>query len=304
MTTGHEAVPGRGLATLAAVVAMLGWAASGVIVKSITEIGPLAIVFWRMWMYTLLVLGFLYLRGTPLTLKGVRFSLAGGAALGIDLLLFYAAVHYTTIANATVITACLPILMMLIAGPVFGEHVKVRDWLISAIALLGVGAVAYGSSETPQWSPFGDLLAVGALVAWALYFIFSKLSQEHVASTQYTAGSALIATLVATPFAIFSGQVFVMPSIDAWIWLVGLALGPGVASHMLMNWSIRGLPASLSSTLTLAIPIAATIMAWIFLGESVLLVQAVGICVVVASLSYLVLTTNVTKTAPKTNAKS
>ncbi|MBO6565260.1 MAG: DMT family transporter [Pseudomonadales bacterium] len=292
------------LATVAAVIAMLGWAASGIIVKSITDIGPLAIVFWRMWMYTVLVIGFLYLRGTPLTRKGIRFSFAGGAALGVDLLLFYAAVHYTTIANATVITACLPILMMLLAGPVFGEAVKLRDWLVAGIAVLGVAAVAYGSSGMPQWSLTGDLLSLGALVAWALYFIFSKLSQEHIASTEYTAGSALIATLVATPVAVFSGQVFVMPSVDAWVWLIVLALGPGVTSHMLMNWSIRGLSAALSSTLTLAIPIAATLMAWVFLGEKIVISQAIGICVVVASLSYLVLTTNLTSSTPAKNLES
>ncbi len=298
MTTTDFDGQDKRIASLAAIVAMLGWAASGVIVKSITDIGPLAIVFWRMWIYTALVLALLHFRGTPLRLTDLRFSMAGGIALGIDLLLFYLAVHYTTIANATVIGACLPILMMLLAGPVFGEASKARDWLIALIALVGVAAVAYGSSGIPQWSPTGDLLSLGALIAWTLYFVFSKLSQKNIGSTQYTAGTALIATLVATPFAVFSGQVFVMPSSDAWFWLVALAVGPGFASHLLMNWSIRGIPAALSSTLTLAIPVAATLMAWLFLDEPIVAIQIAGITLVVASLAYLVLTTNYTKNVP------
>ena len=264
---------------------MIGWAASGVIVKGIDDVGPLAIVFWRMWFYTIIVLAFLYARGTPFRLTSLKFSLYGGIAFGIDLLLFYAAVHYTTIANATVITACLPVFMMLIAKPVFGEDTPARHWLIALVAIGGVAAVAFGSSSVEGWSLEGDLMAIGALVAWGGYFVFSKLSQNHIESSQYTAGSALVATLVA----LLSGELFVMPSAEAWSWLIILAIGPGFASHMLMNWSIRGISASLSSLLTLAIPIVATLMAWLFLDEAIVMIQVLGILVVVISLGYLVL---------------
>ena len=58
---------------------------------------------------------------------------------------------------------------------------------------------------------------------------------------------------------------------------------------MLMNWSLSRIPAWLGSTLTLAIPVTATVMAWVFLGEEVVALQFVGMAVVLVALGVIVL---------------
>ncbi|MDH3680046.1 MAG: DMT family transporter [Acidimicrobiia bacterium] len=272
----------------AAGIAMIGWAASGVIAKGITELGALSVVFWRMWIYAAVVLLFLWLRGTPLRLASLRVSLRGGLALGADIMLFFVSIRLTTVANATVIGSCQPIFMLLIVGRVFGERPRKLDWALATVALLGVAIVLFGSSGRPEWSPSGDLLAVLTLVAWTLYFVFSKLTRDRIDSAQYTGATALLAALVATPFAVLSGQVFDAPSPNAWLWLVILSIGPGFTSHMLMNWALGHIPAWLGSTLTLAIPVTSTLLAWAFLGEGVIAVQFVGMAVVLAALGAVV----------------
>ena len=290
---GVDGVDKRGVP--AAAIAMVGWAASGVISKGIDELGALSVVFWRMWIYAAIVLLFLRLRGTPLRWSSIKVGMRGGLALGADVMLFFTSIRLTTVANATVVGSCQPIFMLLIAGRLFGERPRHVDWALAGVALSGVAIVMFGSSGLPEWSPAGDLLSVLTLVAWTLYFVFSKLSRDQIDSAQYTGATALVSALIATPFAVFSGQVFDMPSSTAWLWLVILSIGPGFTSHMLMNWSIRGITAALSSTLTLAIPIAATLMAWLFLGEAVVMIQMLGILVTVLSLAFLVLRTNFTK---------
>lgn len=268
---------------------MIGWAASGVIAKGITELGALSVVFWRMWIYTAIVLVFLKSRGTPLTVRSIKLSLKGGISLGIDVTLFFAAIRLTTIANATVIGSCQPLFMMILGGRLFGEHPRRNDWVYALIALGGVAIVMFGSAGLPEWSPVGDLLSMVTLVAWTGYFVFSKKTRDQIDSFQYTGATALLASIVTTPFAVFSGQVFDMPSPSAWLWLVILSIGPGFTSHMLMNWSIGEIPAWLASTLTLAIPVSATLMAWVFLGEEVAGLQFVGMAVVLVALGALVL---------------
>ncbi len=267
---------------------MVGWAASGVIAKGITELGPLAVVFWRMWIYAAIVLVFLRVRGTPLRRSSIRYSLKGGLALGADIMLFFVSIRLTTVANATVIGSLQPIFMLLIAGRLFGERPRRLDWLLAGVAMVGVAIVMFGSSGRPEWSPGGDLLSVVTLVAWTLYFVFSKLTRQHIDSAQYTGATALIAALTATPFAVVSGQVFVMPSSSAWMWLIILSIGPGFTSHMLMNWALGQIPAWFGSTLTLAIPVASTLLAWIFLGEKVVLLQLIGMALVGMTLAALV----------------
>ncbi|MCH2625875.1 MAG: DMT family transporter, partial [Acidimicrobiales bacterium] len=61
------------------------------------------------------------------------------------------------------------------------------------------------------------------------------------------------------------------------------------ASHMLMNWALVRIPAWLGSTLTLGIPVTATVMAWIFLGEDVVAVQFLGMGVVLLALGFIVI---------------
>jgi|TARA_B100000959_G_scaffold259203_2_gene294680 drug/metabolite transporter (DMT)-like permease len=268
---------------------MVGWAASGVIAKGISELGALAVVFWRMWIYAAIVLLFLKMRGTPLRRESLRVSWRGGIALGADIMLFFTALRLTTVANATVIGSCQPLLMLLIAGRIFGERPRRQDWGMAAVAIIGVGLVMFGSTGIPGWSPRGDLLSVATVVAWTAYFVFSKLSSRHIESSQYTGATALICALFATPFALASGQVFDMPSANAWMWLVVLSVGPGFTSHMLMNWALGLIPAWLGSTLTLGIPVTATIMAWVFLGEEVAAIQFLGMAVVLLALGVIVL---------------
>ena len=130
----------------AAAIAMVGWAASGVIAKGITELGALSVVFWRMWIYAAIVLAFLYFRGTPLRMSSIRVSLRGGIALGADIMLFFVSIRLTTVANATVIGSCQPIFMLLLAGRLFGERPRRLDWALASLALLGVAIVMFGSS--------------------------------------------------------------------------------------------------------------------------------------------------------------
>ena len=285
----------RALGIPAAAVAMVGWAASGVIAKGLSELGPLAVVFWRMWLYTGMVALFLWANGTPLQWRSIKVSAWGGASLAFDIMLFFTALRLTTVANATVVASLQPLLMLYLAPKIFGEQPKGRHWGMAGVAIVGIAVVVFGSSGIPEWSVWGDLLAMLTLFAWTGYFVCSKLSTQKISSAQYTGGSALVCSLVASPFAIGSGQVFDFPSAGAWVWLVILSIGPGFASHMLMNWSLTRIPAWLGSTMTLAIPVTSTLMAWAFLGDQVSLWQFVGMAVVMFALAVVVMDQSRTK---------
>ena len=278
----------RALGIPAAAVAMVGWAASGVIAKGLSELGPLAVVFWRMWLYTAVVLLFLWANGTPLKWNSIKISAWGGVSLAFDIMLFFTALRLTTVANATVVASLQPLLMLFLAPRLFGEQPRGRHWGMAGVAIGGIAVVVLGSSGIPEWSIAGDLLALLTLFAWTGYFVFSKLSTQKISSAQYTGGSALVCSLVCSPFALVSGQAFDIPSPGAWLWLVILAIGPGFASHMLMNWSLARIPAWVGSTMTLAIPVTSTLMAWAFLGDEVSLWQFVGMSVVMFSLAIVV----------------
>jgi drug/metabolite transporter (DMT)-like permease len=273
---------------VAGVLAMAAWAASGVMAKGI-DMSGMAIILYRMWLYSIVVIAVLILRREPLRWAAMWAACPGGLALGLDLALFFNAVKHTTIANASVIGALQPILMMVIGSRYLGERLRARDLFLSLIAIGGVAVVMFGSAGLPDAGGSGDLLAAGALFAFTGYFVFSKTTQQKLSSLQYTAATAIWAALLNTPIAFLSGQRIPWPSATNWFWLALLALVPGLIGHSLMNWSLTRIPAWLGGTLTLAIPVTSTLLAWAFIDEQVRVVQFLGMGIVIGGLAAIVL---------------
>ena len=71
------------------------------------------------------------------------------------------------------------------------------------------------------------------------------------------------------------------------MWVVVLAVGPGIAGHGLVAWAQPRVDASVTSVLIQLEPVGASIAAWVFLDERVSMPQAVAMAVVVSALSVL-----------------
>lgn len=266
----------------------VAWGASGVIAKAI-DMGGLAVVAYRFWLSTVVFFLFLFLTGRMPSRETFRAATPGGLALAVDVALFFSAVKLTTVANATVLAAMQPLLMMYLGTRLLGERVHLRQVMWSLVALVGVGILVFGSSSQDGWSPLGDLLAVGALIAWTGYLFFSKSTQDKVTPLEYTAITGLISAVGATVLAVIFGQDLSWPIARSWVLLGIMAFGSGLCAHLLMNWALTRIPVWLGSTTTLLIPAAATTMAWAWLGESATAVQVSGILVTLVALGALVL---------------
>jgi drug/metabolite transporter (DMT)-like permease len=232
-----------------------------------------------------------YATGRRLDARTVRRAIPGGLAFAGDLVLYFSAVKRTTVADATVVGALQPVLVMLVAGPMFGEAVTAGLVIWSLVAMGGVAVAMYGSSGAPVWSLSGDLMAVGALFAWTAYFVFSKRVRQDIAPFTYLTAMMLVAVVAVTPFALLSGQRLDPGGIDAWAWIVGLAVGSGGIGHLLVNWAHEHVDLSVMSLLTLAIPVFASGSAAIFLSEPLALVQVLGMAIVLGALAVVVITT-------------
>ncbi|MCP3877071.1 MAG: DMT family transporter [Sulfitobacter sp.] len=272
----------------AAIAALVFWGAQAVIAKGI-DIDPLPLVFLRIWMAVVFSIGVLHISGSRLDRRVLRYSLIGGVAFGLDLVFFFTSIKLTTVANATIIPSMQPVLLIFAAPILFHERVSRNDIGWAGVAIVGVALVVFGASGLPEWSPAGDLWAVATLFAWTSYFMASKAARAHLSAAEFTAGASLVAAIVVTPFAAFSGQAWVMPTAGEWFWIAMMAVGPGWAGHFLMNWALGHVPIWFGGTVALAAPVASAIMAAVFLGENVTGVQATGMFVTVGSLAYITL---------------
>ncbi len=277
--------PRHSLGVLGAFAAVIAWACPAVIGKAI-ELDALSIVFFRGWIGVAWALGFLYARGGRLTREGFRASFWGGVALGVDLMTFFIALKLTTVANATMIGSLTPVVMLFAAPILFGERLRLPDVLASLVAIAGLALVAFGSSGRSQWSLTGDLFAVATLFAWSWYLIASKRART-VPAAEFTAWVTMVASTVATPFALFVGSgLQPPPSPLAWLGLTFMAIS-GWLGHILMNWSLGHVPLWLGGMCALAVPVVTSVLAAILLGEGLVSIQLLGMAVVIGCLSVV-----------------
>ena len=275
----------RGL--IGAAIAVCAWSTGTVLAKGI-DMGGLAIGAYRFAFFSIAIVIWMRIRGTPFHLRVIRDSMWGGIALGADIALFFSAVKLTSIVNATIIGSLQPIVVGIIAARFFGEHIRPRDAIWSLVALGGVAVVVTASAGDDTSDIRGDLLALAAMLSWSAYFIASKNSKKLLTSTEFTAGTSIWTAFICIPLGFAFGQDMSWPSWKNWALLLAMAIGSGLIGHALMNWSLVRIPLWVGSTFTLLIPVFSAILAWIFLDESLVLVQGVAMAVVIWALAMIV----------------
>lgn len=273
---------------IAVSIAITAWGTTGVMIKAI-DMDAIAIVGWRFGIYAIALTVWMYGRGGRLSTELLRTALPGGALLAADVILFFVAVRTTKVVNATTIGALQPIIIAAFATRFMGEKIRPREILAATIALVGVIVVITQSSGAPEWSGAGDLAAVGALFAWSMYFVVAKRTAGKLTPHEFTTGAAWWVAVLAFPFGLAIGQDMSPPPRSEVLPLLILVVVGGFIGHSMMNWGIPRLPLWLSSTMTLLVPIFASLAAWVYLGESLTPWQLVAMAAVIAALTVVVI---------------
>ncbi len=272
---------------IGAAIAVSAWGGGSVLAKLISMDG-MAIAVYRFTLFSILMMAWLRSRGITISARVMRHSFWGGLALGLDVALFFSAVKLTNVVNATLIGSLQPVFVGVVAARFYGEKIKRRDVMWSAVAIGGVILVVLASNSTPQWSATGDLLALGAMLSWGCYFIASKNSKEHLTPTEFTTGSSIWTALINVPLAFAFGQDLSWPSNRDWFWLLVMTALAGFVGHTMMNWSLVRIPLWVGSTFTLLIPVASSLIAWAALDEALSLGQVVPMALVLGALAMIV----------------
>lgn len=289
-TAGRGIAAGGAIPTLAVAAAVTAWGFGGIMVK-LASFEGVALSFYRLWLGFAVMFLILHLMRRPLSVTAVRAALPGGLLFGVNVAMFFTGIKLTTVANATLVSALQPALVLLVAGAWFSERVGLREVFWTGVSFAGVVVVILGSAGAPAWSPIGDLLAVGALFTFTGYFLVSKRIRSSVDPVQYVAAIQFIAAVVVTPIALVTGPRNLVAGgpID-WLWMVMIVLVSGLGGHLLVNWAHRYVDVSISSLLMLGVPIVAALGAWAVLAEPLGPLQILGGLIALAAIVVIVRT--------------
>ena len=273
------------LGRIAAVFAVVCWSAGNVIVARL-DLSGIEIAFWRQFLGAVVYGTVFILIGKRFTWSQIKLAFPVAILFCSEIAVFFTALNITTVANATIIGALQPIVLIIVAGGKFGEVITKRLVGISIFATGGVAVVVLGSSNDVSWSPLGDLLALLAMILFSAYFVAVKSVRVHIDTFTLQTLAMFIGSIGLLPFLIiFQGSTSGFPALtqNEFLWIVVLLIVPG-SGHFVMNWAHLHVSLSLAGLLMLAIPVLSAGGAWVFLDQSVSILQVVGGAVVIFAL--------------------
>jgi drug/metabolite transporter (DMT)-like permease len=207
------------LAIALTVALCLIWGFNQVAVKlAIHDIPPLIQCLIRSVVATVLVLAWTQFRGVP-WFKRDGTLLAGiiaGVLFALEFLLIYRGLLYTTATRAVLFLYTAPFLVVLGARwLVKGDHFHLMQWLGMALSFAGI-VIAFGL-PTPAADPhqmLGDVMMVGAAIAWAATTLVIKVSRLNQVSSEKTMLYQLVVSvpLLAAGVLVFGEHIDAMPS--------------------------------------------------------------------------------------------
>ncbi|MGW8195740.1 MAG: DMT family transporter [Desulforhopalus sp.] len=263
------------LPVMALILAMILWASSFIALKiAFRAYDPLVVIFGRMVVASLCFLAVSKRVTHALHYRRGDYKMIVFMALCEPCLYFIfeaKAVENTTASQAGMVTAMLPILIMVGAVLFLKERVGGKSWLGALIAVAGVCLLSAQSSPTAD-APnpvLGNFLEFLAMVCATGYTIALKSLTKRYAPFFLTAVQAFVGSIFYLP-------LLFLPSTSL---PTQLHLGPGIAilylgavitlgAYGLYNYGLKHVPANRAGAYVNLIPIFSVILGCLVLGET------------------------------------
>lgn len=211
--------------------------------------------------------------------------------------LYFVAIHRLPIGIALLIQYLAPLLVALWARYVFHAPVRRRIWLALFLALGGLSLIVEAWGGGIALDGLGVAAALAAAGAYALYILMA----EHAVARRDPISVACYGFLFAALFWFLVQPLWEFPlgrlgdrtsllgnlagvSLPAWLLLVFVIVGGTMVSFGLIISALRHVPATRVGLIAMLEPVAAAVVAWAWLGESLGPEQLAGGVVVLAAI--------------------
>lgn len=246
--------------------------------------------FYRLAISTLILVPFFAQRciqNCAANKSNIIFPILGGLFTACDFALWNTSVHYTTAANATLMGNTAPLWVALAAWLFFRECLKRQFWIGLTLALTGAGLVLGGDFLLHPRLGIGDLMATGAGIFYAGYFLATQRGRRYLDPLSYIWLVGVCASLALLGINLAMGNPIVGYPPQTWLVFLGTAVVSQIIGYQAITYTLGHLPASVVAPTMIGQPVVTAILAISLLKEVPQPIQLLGGFAVLAGI-YLV----------------
>lgn len=250
-------------------VTLLMWASAFVVIRHVAhDVSPGALGAGRLLVAALVVLPLVLRRGwvRPTRREWTLLALGGIGWFGVYNLTLNAGERHVDAGTAAMIIQIGPVIVALLAVPLFGE--RMHAWLLAGmvVGFAGVAVIARGSTTEAGASLLGVVLVLVAAAMYAVGVLTQKVLLRRIPSVQVVFVSFVMGAVICLPFASDLPSIVADGGAELW-WILYLGVLPTAVAFTTWAYALTHTDAGALSLTTFLVPGIATLVAWLTIEE-------------------------------------
>ncbi len=276
-------------AVLLTIVAGFLWGTSFPAIKvGLKYIDAFTFVFLRFLIAALVMVGLLLVKqGFKFNFTQKRLILFVGVVNGVAYLMEYVGMVFTTASKSSLLINLSAVWVALLCPIVLKERLGAKKTLGITVSLLGVFLTTtnLNFAELSGGSIGGDLLVVGAGIAWAFFMVYNKPIAQSGKKLLAPMTLLLMCTLLPLlPIAPFAAEATVSLPLEAWLAILYTAVLCWVVPYYLWLKGLKHLSPVTSAIVLLTEIVVAVTISTVFLGEAFTAISGIGAVLIVIAI--------------------
>ena len=262
----------------------------------LSEVGPVATAFWRMALSLPVLCAALAWTSRRDHHQAPENGFSGRAAasaasswgpmalagflFAADLAFWHWSLHFTSVANSTLLSNFAPVFVVLFGAVFLGQRVTRRFVGAMLVALAGTCLLVGRDFHFQPHALLGDALALVTAAFYGSYQLSIKNLRSRYGTLVILVRSGVVAAVLLLPMAVVSGEKLIPHDAHGWWVLIGLALIVHAGGQGMIAFALAKLPTAVASVSLLVQPVTAALAAAVILHEPVVAIQAAGVVLV------------------------
>ena len=273
------------------VVGILGISMSAIFVKYSTAPSAVTAAFrlsWTILLMSPVVWGKKEVREELLHINKKDFGLSAlsGLFLAIHFVLWFESLQHTSVASSTSIV-CTEVIWVALGFCLFLKG-KLSKKAILAIVITFAGSlmIAYADSSAGGVHLYGDLLALIAAIAVAVYTLIGRIVRKNLSTNVYTYVVYTSCAIVLLAACLVQGYRLFDYGMSAVAVGLLLSIFSTILGHSIFSWCLKYFSPAFVSASKLCEPVVAAMMAGFLFGEMPVLLQVAGGIMIIGGVFY------------------